>query len=191
VSQALDVEAELKRDTVGLVHLDEFQRRREQLELEKQRKLEEAARKAKLGAVAGKIKKKSLVDKGKLSFDDDLEGEGGDFTAMKSNKSKSSKNKAVSLENGGENGEEPADLELPFKKKPKKDPTIDTSFLPDKERETKERELREQLKQEWLSQQEAIKQEEIRVDVSYWDGSGHAGSVVVWNKKAMNGAWIC
>jgi protein FAM50 len=38
-----------------------------------------------------------------------------------------------------------------------KDPTIDTSFLPDREREEKERIEREGLRKEWIIKQEEIK----------------------------------
>lgn len=38
-----------------------------------------------------------------------------------------------------------------------KDPTVDTSFLPDKERDEREREERLRLKREWLENQEKIK----------------------------------
>lgn len=38
-----------------------------------------------------------------------------------------------------------------------KDPTINTSFLPDREREREIEEKKEKLAQEWLEQQENIK----------------------------------
>lgn len=40
-----------------------------------------------------------------------------------------------------------------------KDPTVDTSFLPDREREEMERQQREELRKEWLKRQEEIKSE--------------------------------
>lgn len=62
----------------------------------------------------------------------------------------------------------------PKKKKPLlKNPEVETSFLPDPEREREEMELREKLKQEWLAEQERIKEEILEVTYSYWDGSGH------------------
>ena len=66
-------------------------------------------------------------------------------------------------------------------KKPKlgKNPSVDTSFLPDREREEEERRERERLRQEWLRKQEELKNEEIEITYSYWDGSGHRKSVVV------------
>lgn len=63
------------------------------------------------------------------------------------------------------------------KKKIKKDPTVDTSFLPDREREEEENRLREELQQEWAEQQQKLKEEEIDITFSYWDGSGHRRTV--------------
>ena len=61
----------------------------------------------------------------------------------------------------------------------RKNPGVDTSFLPDREREEEERRQREELRQEWLRKQEEMKQEEIEITYSYWDGSGHRKSVKV------------
>lgn len=63
----------------------------------------------------------------------------------------------------------------PESKRPKlsKNPNVDTSFLPDREREAKEREMREELRKKWLAEQERIKNEIIEITYSYWDGSGH------------------
>lgn len=60
-----------------------------------------------------------------------------------------------------------------------KNPNVDTSFLPDREREEAERRVREELRQEWLKKQEDIKNEEIEITYSYWDGSGHRKVVKV------------
>jgi protein FAM50 len=68
VSQILDVEAELKRDTVGLVQLDEFQRIRDSL-IEKKRKEQDSREDKK------KRKKKVENIKSKLSFGDEDEEE--------------------------------------------------------------------------------------------------------------------
>jgi len=59
-----------------------------------------------------------------------------------------------------------------------KNPAVDTSFLPDREREEMERKEREELRQEWLRKQEELKNEDIEITYSYWDGSGHRKSVV-------------
>ena len=61
----------------------------------------------------------------------------------------------------------------------RKNPSVDTSFLPDRDREEAERKERERLRQEWLKKQEELKKEEIEVTYSFWDGSGHRKSVMV------------
>jgi hypothetical protein len=43
------------------------------------------------------------------------------------------------------------------KKKPGKNPFVDTTFLPDREREEEERKIREQLSVEWEKEQEKVK----------------------------------
>mmetsp|Transcript_22056 Transcript_22056/g.55354 ORF Transcript_22056/g.55354 Transcript_22056/m.55354 type:complete len:282 (+) Transcript_22056:60-905(+) len=64
-------------------------------------------------------------------------------------------------------------------KKSLKDPTVNTAFLPDRERDEEEAKAREILKQQWLKEQEKIKQEKLDVTYSYWDGSGHRRTAVV------------
>ncbi|CAG8496615.1 644_t:CDS:10 [Diversispora eburnea] len=65
----------------------------------------------------------------------------------------------------------------PKKSKLGKNPNVDTSFLPDRDREEEERKEREQLRLEWLRKQEEIKNEKISVTYSYWDGTGHRKTV--------------
>lgn len=65
------------------------------------------------------------------------------------------------------------------KKKITKNPDVDTSFLPDREREEEENRLREQLRQEWVEKQEKLKNEDIEITFSYWDGSGHRRNVIM------------
>lgn len=60
-----------------------------------------------------------------------------------------------------------------------KNPAVDTSFLPDRDREEKDRLAREELRQGWLKNQEIMKAESIEIVYSYWDGSGHRKSVTV------------
>ncbi|KAG6605004.1 Protein XAP5 CIRCADIAN TIMEKEEPER, partial [Cucurbita argyrosperma subsp. sororia] len=54
-----------------------------------------------------------------------------------------------------------------------KDPTVETSFLPDSEREAEEQAERERLKKQWLREQEQIRSEPLQITYSYWDGTGH------------------
>ncbi len=103
-----------------------------------------------------KLKKRKKMAKSTLSFA--LDDEEGDESG-----------------NASQGGEEP-----PVKKaKSRKNPEVDTSFLPDREREEEERREREQLRQEWLRRQEELKNEDIEITYSYWDGSGHRKSVTV------------
>ena len=60
-----------------------------------------------------------------------------------------------------------------------KDPTVETSFLPDRDRERTERLERERLKQEWAEKQERLKAEPLDITYSYWDGGGHRKTVRV------------
>jgi protein FAM50 len=64
------------------------------------------------------------------------------------------------------------------------DPTVDTSFLPDRERDEQIQRYmkmikilffreRERIGAEWLEMQEREKNEEIMVAFCYWDGSSH------------------
>uniref|UniRef100_A0A7S0XE71 FAM50A/XAP5 C-terminal domain-containing protein n=1 Tax=Chromulina nebulosa TaxID=96789 RepID=A0A7S0XE71_9STRA len=64
-------------------------------------------------------------------------------------------------------------------KKIKKNPDVDTSFLPDKERDLAIELEKEKLKLEWLKEQDKIKNEILEVVYSYWDGYGHRKSIKV------------
>lgn len=59
----------------------------------------------------------------------------------------------------------------------KKNPFVDTSFLPDKEREEQVKTERLRLKNEWITKQIDIKKEILEITYSYWDGSGHRRTV--------------
>ncbi|KAH6923579.1 hypothetical protein HPB50_002401 [Hyalomma asiaticum] len=65
------------------------------------------------------------------------------------------------------------DYEPPVKRKLGKNPDVDTSFLPDREREEDEKRIREELRMEWVQKQQQLKNEDIEITFSYWDGSGH------------------
>ncbi|MBA0614274.1 hypothetical protein Godav_014589 [Gossypium davidsonii] len=54
-----------------------------------------------------------------------------------------------------------------------KDPSVETSFLPDSEREAEEQAERERLRKQWILEQEQIKNEPLEITYSYWDGAGH------------------
>lgn len=144
VTEVESLESSLKRSTVGLIKLEDFQRIKNEL---KELNAKESS----------KTQKKAESEKSKR---------------------KKKKNMAATLSFDIDDEDDTDSKEFGFKK-PKfgKDPTIDTSFLPDKEREEEEKRIREKLKLEWLQKQEEIKAENIQVTYSYWDGSGHRKEV--------------
>ncbi|KAL0946662.1 hypothetical protein HGRIS_012852 [Hohenbuehelia grisea] len=156
VGQNDSMEDTLKNQTVGLVRLEEFQQRRKELEEAKAR---EAARSNDLKEETKKVKKRKKAAKATLSFA--MDDEGDDASAK-------------------DEDQDDGDGDQPSKRsKFRKNPNVDTSFLPDRDREEAERKERERLRQEWLRRQEEMKQEDIEITYSYWDGSGHRKSVTV------------
>jgi protein FAM50 len=65
------------------------------------------------------------------------------------------------------------------KRKLAKDPSAETFFLRDKDRDAEDDALKEKLAAEWDEQQGIIKKEEIEITYSYWDGSGHRRVITV------------
>ncbi|GAA6055512.1 hypothetical protein JCM3770_006298 [Rhodotorula araucariae] len=150
------VEETLKHKTYGLVQLSDFKETRQQLE--EQARME-AAGTAEVKDEERKVKKKKKdTAKVKLSFagDDGDEQEDHAFKPKKKDTADDS---------------DPT----PASKRAKlgKNPSVDTHFLPDREREEAERKERDELRKKWLKMQEDMKQEEIEITYSYWDGSGH------------------
>ncbi|KAF9791237.1 XAP5-domain-containing protein [Thelephora terrestris] len=167
VGQHDSMEDSLKRSTVGLVRLEDFQARRKEIQEAKER---EAAMTSELKYLLfrdeqKKSKKRKKTQQSTLSFalDDD-----GDEEPSANNTTSNSPAPGSGADEDGK----------PVKKsKLGKNPAVDTSFLPDREREEVERKEREQLRQEWLKKQEELKDEDIEITYSYWDGSGHRKSV--------------
>ncbi|KXJ25444.1 protein FAM50A-A [Exaiptasia diaphana] len=140
------VEQQLKESTIGLVTLDEMKAKRDTLVREHEKQL---AAKLKIDEEESKKSKRE----------------------KKREKQKQAATLSFGLDEEEDEDEEPA---VVFKKKKLgKNPDVDTSFLPDREREEMERKERERLGQEWIQKQEKIKNEEIQITYSYWDGSGH------------------
>eukprot|EP00743_Colponemidia_sp_Colp-15_P002523 GILK01002735.1.p1 GENE.GILK01002735.1~~GILK01002735.1.p1 ORF type:complete len:288 (-),score=74.18 GILK01002735.1:206-1069(-) len=142
-------EEQFKNDTVGLVTIEDFKRKRQRIdefvEAEAAKKLarEEDERRQR---EADRVKRQR-IETNKLSFAQD--------------------------------DDEQEEVVIPFKKKISKDPNVDTDFLPDAAREERERLERELLIQEYKEEQERVKNEMVEVTYSYWDGSGHRRSILV------------
>lgn len=170
------VEQQLKSSTIGLVTLDEMKAKQEDIVREREKKLaqkKEQKDREKLKALeakqAEKNKQRQQIQALSFSVDDEESNDDDD-----------------------DDNDEEATPKKPFKwikdededlmatvpaKKVRKNPDVDTSFLPDREREERENKLREELRQEWVGQQATLKDQEITITFSYWDGSGHRRSV--------------
>lgn len=158
-------ESEYKNKTYGLVTADEFKK----IRLEKEKR--EAA--AKAGAGKKKKTKKKKTKKKKrstLSFADDVE----EFDSAAAGAGAVAGAGAGAGAGGSEKAVKP-----PARKKIRKDPTVQTDFLPDREREAAELALREKLKKEWTEKQEEEKKQLLEITYSYWDGSGHRRDIEV------------
>ncbi|CAH3186459.1 unnamed protein product [Porites evermanni] len=141
------VEQQLKSSTIGLVTLDEMKAKREDLVREHEKQL------------AAKLKSEELE---------------GESKKKKQKKIKAKTSSALSFNLDDEEVDEDSEPVVPLKKKkPGKNPDVDTSFLPDRDREEMERKEREHIRQEWVEKQEKIKNEDVEITYSYWDGSGH------------------
>ena len=99
-----------------------------------------------------------------------------DGEEKKKKKRKKKKSIGGSLSFGGDEDEE-ADEEIvePPKKKLGKNPSVDASFLPDKERDEANAKRREELATEYKKQVEAAKAELVQVTYSYHDPTGRDG----------------
>mmetsp|Transcript_47066 Transcript_47066/g.78127 ORF Transcript_47066/g.78127 Transcript_47066/m.78127 type:complete len:355 (-) Transcript_47066:101-1165(-) len=82
-----------------------------------------------------------------------------------------------------EETEEASSIEQPPSSKKRKiirkNPNVNTSFLPDPERDLMDAKLRSELEQEWYAQQQEIKSERLEITYSYWDGSGHRRTIEI------------
>lgn len=162
------VEQQLKTSTIGLVTLDEMKAKQEDIVREREKKLaqkKDEKEREKLRALeaiqAEKNKQKRQIQALSFTLEEDEadEEEDEDIKPLEIKPIKKWKTEEQTDE--------------PKKKKICKNPDVDTSFLPDREREERENRLREELRQEWVAQQAALKDQEITITFSYWDGSGH------------------
>ncbi|CAB3398980.1 unnamed protein product [Caenorhabditis bovis] len=189
-----------RADEGRIIHLAK-QREREKEDIEKQiKKIEEDKEKCKAGisnkftanfdAVEESLKSKTYglvtlddmknIQKNALSNRDLMVARGEDSSSIGFKKSDTAKEDKVEnvqkrVLSFAFDDEEEQDEDLPVipKKRVGMDPTVDTSFLPDKEREEEIRRKKEELAAEWRIRQEAEKNEDIVVACAYWDGSSH------------------
>ncbi|XP_021191951.3 protein FAM50 homolog [Helicoverpa armigera] len=173
------VEQQLKSSTIGLVTLDEMKAKQEHIVREREKKLaqkkaeKEKERQKEIEAKqAQKNKQKRQIQA--LSFDMNEEEEDDDEEREEDAAEESSADEKPPADDKSWR-----DKEEPVFKKIKKNPDVDTSFLPDREREEADLKLREELRLEWVMTQASLKDEPITVTFSYWDGSGHRRNVTL------------
>lgn len=152
------LESAFKKETVGLVTRDQFVEKRatirSKMEEEEKEKVLKQQQDDEEQQVQKRQRRRAQGLASRLSFAEDLEEE---EDAAEEAKIDIGKNKAVSKKIG----------------KLGKDPSVETSFLPDREREAEEQAERERLAKDWKLQQERIKNEPLEITYSYWDGAGH------------------
>lgn len=195
------IEQQIKSSTVGLVTLDQMRARQEDLVKERERQLalkqETIAKREIESKIEQKEKQKRQIKALSFIFDDEEEEEEEeDFQPIKKAPKKEKdqvekeevtteqpelKDDEASTSSDTANSDSQSTNEPKTKvlKKVTKNPDVDTSFLPDREREEEENRLREKLRQEWSEKQTKLKNEEIEITFSYWDGSGHRRAVVM------------
>ena len=164
------LEQEFRRRTVGLVTAEDFRKARElvvdvvQDGEKKQREREEEASQQRKKDRA--LKRKKMASTLSFTVDDD-EDEGGGAASITAGNDKASSSSSIStataaVSSSSSSSAAPSSSSCPsavLMKKLKKDPTIDCSFLPDRDRDRAQQEERERLRLEWLKQQGDVKNE--------------------------------
>lgn len=186
------VEQQLKTSTIGLVTLDQMKAKQEDIVREREKNLalkkdekDKELQKEMEARQQEKNKQMKQINSLSFAFDDDEEEEEDeeeeDKKPCKTKASVEDKDAAAAEEEVVPSGsagvkkrwtDESGESSV-ANKRIRKNPDVDTSFLPDREREEEENQLREELRQQWVSQQTTLKEQEIPVTFSYWDGSGH------------------
>ncbi|XP_062039231.1 protein FAM50A isoform X1 [Lepus europaeus] len=191
------VEAELKSSTVGLVTLNDMKAKQEALVKEREKQLAKKEQSKELQLKLEKLREKERKKEAKrkissLSFTLEEEEEGAEEEEEAAMYEEELEREGHSLSGAGRpqafsynNADFLAPEVTTKKRKLGKNPDVDTSFLPDRDREEEENRLREELRQEWEAKQEKIKSEEIEITFSYWDGSGHRRTVKMKKGNTM------
>lgn len=145
------IETQLRSSTVGLVTLDQMRQKQENAVIEREKQLAQKEKEDTAKTIETKQSSRNrepTKNHKALSFGYDEDDDEDDSDDDNTSKTKKAKLSTAVLD-------------------------VDTSFLPDREREEEERVLREKLAAEWRERQQKLKEEEIEITFSYWDGSGH------------------
>ncbi|XP_039445945.1 protein FAM50 homolog [Culex pipiens pallens] len=176
------VEQQLKTSTIGLVTLDEMKQKQEDIVREREKKLAQKKEEKDRENLRALEAKQAEKDRQKrqiqaLSFNpDDDEGDDDGDNDEEDDEKGDEQEEALEIKPRKWQTEGTAEPRI---KKIRKNPDVDTSFLPDREREEMDNKLREELRQEWATKQATLKDQEIAITFSYWDGSGHRKCVTM------------
>mmetsp|Transcript_5398 Transcript_5398/g.13064 ORF Transcript_5398/g.13064 Transcript_5398/m.13064 type:complete len:334 (-) Transcript_5398:186-1187(-) len=143
---------EMSKVSVGLVTLDQLKKNKEDL-----------------------AKKETILEH--IQREEAIKNELAGNEAQRKKRLAKEKSKKAVLSFGEDDGEDEEESEPVFKKRVVKNPSVDTSFLPDRQRELGEIEERKKLTHEWHANQDVKKEEPIEITFSYHDGSGHRRSI--------------
>ncbi|GAB2267946.1 hypothetical protein Dimus_002921 [Dionaea muscipula] len=153
------LETAFKKETIGLVTREQYVEKRvnikTKIEEEEKEKLQKLQQEEELLQLQ-KRKKRKIKGNARLSFSEAIDEDDEEYE-----------------ENGSRGPQKLKHAQYG------KDPTVETSFLPDSEREAEEQAEREVLKKQWLRVQELIKNEALEITYSYWDGTGHRRGIQV------------
>ncbi|VDP81131.1 unnamed protein product [Echinostoma caproni] len=186
------IEQQLRTDTIGLVTLDEMKARQRAFMTQREKELALGAKRGlhnKSGI--GGADKRNKLQPVLLSFANDEPDEEGEDESEDQPGTQKFKDELDEMKKAKPNGSDSDSQERESKadesesgvsdnrkrRRLGKNPTVDTSFLPDIDRDEEEKRLRDELRKEWVEKQAAIKEEEISITYSYWDGSGHRKQV--------------
>ncbi len=186
----------LQSSTVGLLTMDQMKekqeeavREREKLLARKNREELRMQRKEEMAKEQVKARQKQQIKALSFNPDDDEEEEDG-FSddepkpeVKQEEDEEESNNPSTSDAKPGpytsKTDEDWSSSDAPKRRRFGKNPDVDTSFLPDVDRDAEENQLREKLRQEWEQRQRVLKEESIHITFSYWDGSGHRRSITM------------
>lgn len=129
-------------------------------------------------SIIGLQTQKQFLEKRQLAIDADYNES---KTTKKNRKAKIEKSKKRNLLTfvTSDNEEEDTNIFLVNPKRSKKNPMIDTSFLPDQARDLADEQLREDLRKEFMSLQKKLKKSILEITFSFWDGSNHRRTMQV------------
>ena len=155
------VENDLKSTTVGLLTVEEMKTRQEKAVKDREMQL------ARKNREELRLLKKEEKERERAKKKQSQQIKALSFNMNEEEESEEEEESAKEVEDPGEG----PSGEFLKKKRLGKNPDVDTSFLPDVDRDEEENRLREELRQQWEERQAKLRAEEVEITFSYWDGN--------------------